>query len=101
MKIKVVNKSKHGLPEYKTKSSAGMDICANLEEPIMLKPLERKLVPTGIFIELPEGYAFTRSGGDSKAQFSLETKQTLQLGEIAMGQTLESIHIGALKPSAV
>ncbi len=52
-------------------------------------------------IELPEGYAFTRSGGDSKAQFSLETKQTLQLGEIAMGQTLESIHIGALKPSAV
>ena len=56
MKIKVVNKSKHGLPEYKTKSSAGMDICANLEEPIMLKPLERKLVPTGIFIELPEGY---------------------------------------------
>lgn len=56
MKIKVVNKSKHGLPEYETKSSAGMDICANLEEPIMLKPLERKLVPTGIFIELPEGY---------------------------------------------
>ena len=56
MKIKVVNKSKHALPEYKTKSSAGMDICANLEEPIMLKPLERKLVPTGIFIELPEGY---------------------------------------------
>lgn len=56
MKIKVVNKSKHALPEYKTKSSTGMDICANLEEPIMLKPLERKLVPTGIFIELPEGY---------------------------------------------
>lgn len=56
MKVKVVNKSKHALPEYKTKLSAGMDICANLEEPIMLKPLERKLVHTGLFIELPEGY---------------------------------------------
>lgn len=56
MKVKVVNKSKHVLPEYKTKLSAGMDLCANLEEPIMLKPLERKLVSTGLFIELPEGY---------------------------------------------
>ncbi len=56
MKIKIVNKSKHALPEYKTKSSAGMDIRANIDEPIMLKPLERKLVPTGLFIELPDGY---------------------------------------------
>lgn len=51
-----MNKSKHALPEYKTKSSAGMDIRANIDEPIMLKPLERKLVPTGLFIELPDGY---------------------------------------------
>ena len=56
MKIKIVNKSKHALPEYKTSSSAGMDIRANIDAPIMLKPLERKLVPTGLFIELPDGY---------------------------------------------
>lgn len=56
MKIKIVNKSKHTLPEYKTSSSAGMDIRANINAPIMLKPLERKLVPTGLFIELPHGY---------------------------------------------
>lgn len=56
MKVKVINRSKHPLPEYKTKHSAGMDIRANIEEPIVLKPLERKLIPTGLFIELPEGY---------------------------------------------
>ena len=56
MEIKIVNRSKHTLPEYKTKSSAGMDIRANLEEIVTLKPLERKLIPTGLFIELPEGY---------------------------------------------
>lgn len=56
MEIKIVNHSKHPLPEYKTKASAGMDIRANLEEIVTLKPLERKLIPTGLFIELPEGY---------------------------------------------
>lgn len=56
MKVKIVNHSKHPLPEYKTKASAGMDIRANLEEVVTLKPLERKLIPTGLFIELPEGY---------------------------------------------
>ena len=56
MEIKIVNRSKHPLPEYKTKASAGMDIRANLEEVVTLKPLERKLIPTGLFIELPEGY---------------------------------------------
>lgn len=56
MKVNIVNKSKHALPEYKTKLSAGMDIRANIEEMILLKPLERKLIPTGLFIELPEGY---------------------------------------------
>ena len=56
MEIKIVNRSKHPLPEYKTKGSAGMDIRANLEEIVTLKPLERKLIPTGLFIELPEGY---------------------------------------------
>lgn len=56
MKINIVNKSKHPLPEYKTKLSAGMDIRANISEVITIKPLERKLVPTGLYIEIPEGY---------------------------------------------
>ena len=56
MKVKIVNKSKHKLPEYETKLSAGMDIRANLDEPVMMKPLERKLIKTGLFIELPEGH---------------------------------------------
>lgn len=56
MKIKIVNKSKHSLPEYKTSMSAGMDLRANLSEIITLKSLERKLIPTGLFIELPESY---------------------------------------------
>lgn len=56
MKVKIVNLSKHPLPEYKTKASAGMDIRANLNEKIVLNPLERKLIPTGLYMELPEGY---------------------------------------------
>jgi len=56
MKIKIVNKSKHKLPEYETRLSAGMDLRANIDEPINLKPLERKLIKTGLFIELPKGY---------------------------------------------
>lgn len=56
MKVKIVNKSKHELPKYATTGSAGMDIRANIEQPIVLKPLERCLVPTGLHIALPEGY---------------------------------------------
>lgn len=56
MKIKIVNNSKHDLPEYKTGLSAGMDLCANLDIPVILKPLQRTLIPTGLFIELPAGY---------------------------------------------
>ncbi|MDH6303460.1 dUTP pyrophosphatase [Parabacteroides sp. PF5-5] len=56
MKIKIVNKSHHPLPAYATSLSAGMDIRANLEEAVELKPLERKLIPTGLYISLPEGY---------------------------------------------
>lgn len=54
--MRIVNKSKHALPEYKTSMSAGMDIRANLDEDVVLQSLERKLIPTGLFIELPEGY---------------------------------------------
>ncbi len=54
--VKIVNKSKHPLPAYGTLHAAGMDIRANLEQPVVLKPLERTLIPTGIYIELPVGY---------------------------------------------
>ena len=56
MKIKIVNRSKHALPEYATLHAAGMDMRADIAERIVLKPLERKLIPTGLFIELPVGY---------------------------------------------
>lgn len=56
MEIQIINKSKHQLPSYATELSAGMDIRANLTEPVVLKPLERKLIPTGLYIALPEGY---------------------------------------------
>ncbi len=56
MKIHVVNKSHHQLPAYSTPQSAGMDLRANLDEPLMLKPGQRQLVPTGLHIALPEGY---------------------------------------------
>ncbi|MCK4639326.1 MAG: dUTP diphosphatase [Bacteroidales bacterium] len=56
MKIKIVNNSKHPLPSYETMASAGMDLRANIDEPLTLKPLDRFLVPTGLFIELPIGY---------------------------------------------
>lgn len=56
MKIKIVNKSNHPLPRYETSSSAGVDLRANIESPVTLNPLERTLVKTGLFIELPEGF---------------------------------------------
>lgn len=56
MLIKIVNQSKHPLPEYATALSAGMDLRANIDEPVELQPLERKLIPTGLYIELPEGF---------------------------------------------
>ena len=56
MKIKIINKSHHPMPAYATPQSAGMDIRANLTEPVELKPFERKLVATGLYIALPEGY---------------------------------------------
>lgn len=56
MNVKIINKSSHGLPAYETGSSAGMDIRANLSEPVTLAPLARTIVKTGLFIELPVGY---------------------------------------------
>lgn len=56
MKIKIINRSKHALPKYQTTLSAGMDLYANLDAPVTLKPLERKLIATGLLMELPQGY---------------------------------------------
>ena len=56
MKIKIINRSKHALPKYQTALSAGMDLYANIEESVTLKPLERKLISTGLLIELPQGF---------------------------------------------
>lgn len=56
MEIKIVNKSDLPLPAYKTNGAAGLDLYANVEESIVLKPMERKLIPTGIHISIPEGY---------------------------------------------
>lgn len=56
MEIKIVNLSDNELPAYETALSAGMDLRAHLKAPVVLKPLERSLIPTGLFIELPEGY---------------------------------------------
>ncbi|WP_430882736.1 dUTP diphosphatase [Fusibacter sp. JL216-2] len=56
MKVKIINKSDLTLPKYETLGSAGMDLLANVETPMTLQPMERKLVPTGLFIEIPEGY---------------------------------------------
>jgi dUTP pyrophosphatase len=56
VRVKIVNKSHHLLPQYSTSSSAGMDLRANIDAPILLKPMQRVLVPTGLFMALPEGY---------------------------------------------
>lgn len=56
MKVKIVNKSQNSLPLYSTTQSAGMDLRADLAEPLVLRPLERMLIPTGLFIQLPDGY---------------------------------------------
>lgn len=56
MLVKIINKSNNPLPKYSTEFSAGMDVCANLSDDLIIKPLQRVLVPTGLFIELPVGY---------------------------------------------
>src|SRR5690554_1182048 len=56
MKVKIINRSKHDLPQYETEASAGVDLRANAEEPFTLQSLERTLIKTGLFLEIPEGY---------------------------------------------
>ena len=56
VQVEIINKSKHELPKYSTIQSAGLDLRANIDTPVILKPLDRKLIPTGLFIALPDGY---------------------------------------------
>ena len=56
MNVKIINKSHHPLPQYATPQSAGMDLRANIDQPVTLAPLERKLIPTGLYMALPAGY---------------------------------------------
>ena len=90
MKIKIVNKSNNELPQYQTKGSSGMDLRADLKEDIILKSLERTLVPTGIYLELPEGYE-----AQVRARSGLALKKGLSLPN-GIG-TIDSDYRGELK----
>ena len=74
MNVKVVNKSHHPLPSYKTEGSCGMDLRANLEEAKTLKPLERAMIPTGLFFEIPKGIE-----GQVRARSGLSLKKGITL----------------------
>ena len=56
MKVQIINRGHHPLPQYATEQSAGLDLRANLDSPVEMKPLERKLIPTGLYMALPKGY---------------------------------------------
>jgi dUTP pyrophosphatase len=74
MKVKIINRSAFDLPQYETALAAGLDIKANIAEPLTLGPLERAMVPTGLFVELPEGYEMQirpRSGMAAKFGISV------------------------------
>lgn len=90
MDIKIINNSKHGLPTYKTEGSSGMDLHANIDGKIILKPLERVLVNTGISLELPLGYE-----AQVRARSGLAIKQGLSLVN-GIG-TIDSDYRGEIK----
>ena len=74
MIVKVINKSNNPLPKYATEGSAGLDVHAFLKEPVIIKPLERKIIPTGLFLEIPNGYEIqvrARSGMSIKHGITL------------------------------
>jgi dUTP pyrophosphatase len=103
MKVRIINRSANPLPEYSTAWSSGLDLRANIEEPILLEPLERTLVPTGLYIELPEGYEAQvrpRSGLTLKKGITvLNTPGTIdadyrgEIGVIAINLSNEPVHI--------
>ncbi len=103
MKVRIINTSKNPLPEYSTEWSSGLDLRANIEEPVLLKPLERTLVPTGLYIELPPGYEAQirpRSGLTLKKGITvLNTPGTIdadyrgEIGIIAINLSNENVEI--------
>ncbi len=94
MQVKIVNTSKFDLPKYETSGSAGMDLKANIDQPITLKPLERTLVPTGLFIALPIGYE-----AQVRARSGLSIKKGITLIN-AVG-TIDSDYRGEVKVPVV
>ena len=94
LKVRIVNKSQWPDPAYATEASAGMDLRANITEPIVLKPLERVLVPTGIFIELPVGYE-----AQVRPRSGLATKYGITV--INSPGTVDADYRGELKTSLV
>ncbi|MBS7277509.1 MAG: dUTP diphosphatase [Bacteroidales bacterium] len=94
MKVKIVNKSQWPDPAYATVASAGMDLRADIAEPVVLKPLERRLVPTGIFIELPAGYE-----AQVRPRSGLATKHGVTV--INSPGTVDADYRGELKVSLV
>ncbi len=77
VKVSIVNSSKHKLPHYETEFSAGMDLRANIDEPIILKSLDRAIIPTGLFIELPKGFeAQIRPRSGLAAKFGITVLNT-------------------------
>lgn len=94
MTVKIINKSRHALPSYATPLSAGMDLRALLDEPVTLAPLERRLIPTGIFIALPEGYE-----GQVRPRSGLATKHGITVAN-APG-TVDADYRGELKVTLV
>ena len=90
MKIKIVNQSSNPLPEYKTLGASGMDLLANNDAPILIKPMERTLVPTGLFVEIPLGYE-----GQVRARSGLSIKNGITL--VNCVGTIDSDYRGELK----
>lgn len=90
MELKIINKSHHPLPQYETNGSSGMDLRAFIEEPITLMPLERKLIPTGLFMEIPLGYE-----GQVRPRSGLSIKHGITL--VNCVGTVDSDYRGELK----
>lgn len=90
LQVKVINKSNNPLPNYETLGSAGMDLRANLDEAIILKPMERQLIPTGLFVEIPLGYE-----GQIRPRSGLAIKHGLSL--INCVGTIDSDYRGEIK----
>lgn len=90
MKIKIINKGTLDLPKYETSGSAGMDLLANIEENVTIKPMERTLVPTGLFIEIPIGYE-----GQVRSRSGLSIKHGICMAN-GVG-TIDSDYRGELK----